>query len=49
MKPEEAAARYAVVVPTSVLKAAQRVSPAVRQTLRIDLYAVDDAGHVCSA
>ncbi len=34
MRPGEGHARYAVVVPTSVLKAAQRVSPAVRQTGR---------------
>ncbi len=49
MKPEEAAARYAVVVPTSVLKAVQRVAPAVRETLRIDLFTVDDAGQVSPA
>ncbi len=48
MRPEEEQARYAVVVPTSVLKAAQRVSPKVRQTLRIDLFTVDDAGRVSS-
>ena len=49
MRPEEERARYVVVVPTSVLKAAQRVSPAVRETLRIDLFTVDDAGQVSLA
>ncbi len=49
MKPEEAKARYAVVVPTSVLTAAQRVSPAVQQALCIDLFTVDDTGRVSSA
>ncbi len=49
MKSEEAHARYAVVVPTSVLKAAQRVPPTVRETLRIDLFTVDEAGLVSSA
>ncbi|MFF7361567.1 hypothetical protein [Streptomyces sp. NPDC008125] len=40
------AVRYALVVPTSSVKAAGRVSSHVRRTLRIDLYEVTDEGQV---
>ncbi|MEV0750491.1 hypothetical protein AB0I75_35695 [Streptomyces sp. NPDC050273] len=40
------AVRYALVVPTSSVKAAGRVPPHVRRTLRIDLYEVTDEGQI---
>jgi hypothetical protein len=39
-------ARYAVVVPRLALKAALRVPQWVRDNLSIDVYEVDDEGHV---
>jgi hypothetical protein len=41
--------RYAVVVPSSVLPAAQRVPGWVRKRLRLDVYGVDDDGYVLKA
>ncbi|MFJ2889137.1 hypothetical protein ACIO53_24130 [Streptomyces sp. NPDC087305] len=38
--------RYALVLPTSSAKAAERVPPYIRQLLRIDLYEVSDDNHV---
>ncbi|WP_410592824.1 hypothetical protein [Amycolatopsis sp. lyj-23] len=38
--------RYALVVPASVRRAAQRVQPEVRAALRIDLYVVAEDGTV---
>lgn len=42
-------ARYAVVVPSSALAAAQRVPRWVRERLRLDVYRVDDDGQVSKA
>ncbi len=39
--------RYALVVPSSSLKAAARVPAHVRQLLRIDVYEVTDDDRVC--
>ncbi|WP_211351729.1 hypothetical protein [Haloactinospora alba] len=38
--------RYALIVPTSAVKAAERVPSAVRHLLRIDLYEVTDDNRV---
>ncbi len=38
--------RYAVVVPTEVLRAVLRVPERVRELLRVDVYAVDPGGRV---
>ncbi|MGH3804557.1 MAG: hypothetical protein ACRDTD_31340 [Pseudonocardiaceae bacterium] len=43
---DEPATRYALVVPTEALRAAQRVPSWVRQLLRIDIYVVDSGGMV---
>jgi hypothetical protein len=43
---DEPTTRYAVVVPTEALAAAERVPRRVRQLLRIDIYAVDSGGAV---
>ncbi|MEU9706916.1 hypothetical protein [Streptomyces sp. NPDC047981] len=39
--------RYALVVPSTSLKAATRVPAHVRQLLRIDVYEVTDDNRVC--
>ncbi|MGH3522157.1 MAG: hypothetical protein ACRDU4_04845 [Mycobacterium sp.] len=46
---DEPATRYAIVVPTEALTAADRVARRVRRLLRIDLYAVDSGGAVTLA
>ncbi len=47
MKPDaEEMTRYALVVPGTMLSAAERVRPAVRRILDIDLYVVDEDGAV---
>jgi hypothetical protein len=46
MKDPASGARYAVVVPTSALSAALRVSAWVRDRLAVDVYEVDDNGAV---
>lgn len=38
--------RYALIVPTTILRSAQRVPAHIRQTLRIELYVVDNDGQV---
>ena len=43
---DEPSTRYAVVVPTEALHFAERVPPRVRQSLRLDIYAVDSGGAV---
>jgi hypothetical protein len=43
---DDLSARFAVVVPSEAVKAATRVSSRVRELLRIDVYAVDEAGGV---
>lgn len=43
---DEPATRYAIVVPTEALRAAERVPRRVRQLLRTDIYAVDSGGAV---
>jgi len=42
-------ARYAVVVPSSALTAAQRLPEWVPERLRLDVYGVDDDGQVLKA
>lgn len=46
MTSDQPGTRYALVVPTSSVKAAERVPPQVRRLLRIDLYEVTDDNHV---
>lgn len=46
MTTETEAVRYAVVVPTTSVTAAQRVPTHIRRQLRIDLYEVTDDNHV---
>ncbi|MEU1086313.1 hypothetical protein ACFYPN_23980 [Streptomyces sp. NPDC005576] len=46
MTHESPATRYALIVPTSSVKAAERVPAAVRRSLRIDLYEVADDNSV---
>jgi len=43
---DEPTTRYAIVVPTDALRAAERVPRRVRQLLRIDICAVDSSGAV---
>jgi hypothetical protein len=43
---EDTTTRFAVVVPDIALPAATRVPKRVRELLRVDLYAVDDAGRI---
>lgn len=43
---EDPVARYAVVVPSEGVMAARRVPRRVRETLRIELYMVDEGGAV---
>jgi hypothetical protein len=43
---DDTAARFAVAVPDTVLKAALRVQQRVRKTLRIDIYSVGEDGNV---
>lgn len=49
MAPEQDDRRYALVVPVAVRKAAERVRPEIRATLKIDLYFVAEDGSVESA
>ena len=46
MGPEDDARRYALVVPASARKAAERVRREVRDMLKIDVYIVADSGTV---
>jgi hypothetical protein len=46
MKDPAAEARYAIVVPTAAVAAAQRVPAWVRKRLAVDVYEVDDYGTV---
>ncbi|MEV8564914.1 hypothetical protein AB0436_04890 [Streptomyces sp. NPDC051322] len=46
MTNEAAASRFALVVPTSSVKAAERVPPHIRRVLRIDVYEVTDNDQV---
>lgn len=46
MRPGVDNQRYALVVPSSVRKAAERVRPEIRANLKIDLYVVADDGAV---
>ena len=46
MTDDHTGARYAVVVPTFALRAALRVPQCVRDRLSIDVYEVNDEGHV---
>lgn len=43
---DNSASRFAVVVPSAAIRAAARVPPRVRETLRIDVYEVGDDGLV---
>ena len=43
---EDAEARFAVVVPSEAQTAVLRVSPRLRELLRIDVYVVDESDHV---
>ena len=43
---DDPSARFAVVVPEEIVRAAQRVSARVRALLRVDLYAVSPEGTV---
>jgi hypothetical protein len=43
---DQPATRYAIVVSTEALRAAQRIPRRVRQLLRIDVYTVDSGGAV---
>lgn len=43
---QRTAERYALVIPTSARAAAERVSPEVRELLKIELYVVADDGTV---
>lgn len=46
MNPEARHQRYAIVVPASARRAAERVRPEIRTALKIDLYIVADDGTV---
>ena len=46
MAPPDEHVRYAVVVPDSAMAAAARVPAHVRDLLRIDVYAVSEAGEI---
>ena len=43
---DDPSARFAIVVPTRVLRHVLRVPPRVRAALHMDVYVVDDTGHV---